>query len=95
MRRFSICFLLLFCSCGAGLTISFPKKFDYPKSIIDEIKNADCDGLKELQSGFKKSRKKISLFEIRKRDSLMYLRIGVYNAMIINNCNEKGFPFYF
>ena len=95
MRRFSICFLLLFCSCGAGLTISFPKKFDYPKSIIDEIKNADCDGLKELQSGFKKSRERISLFEKRKRDSLMYLRSGAYNAMIINNCKEKGLPFYF
>lgn len=95
MRRFSICFLLLFCSCGAGLTISFPNKFDYPKSIIDEIKNADCDGLKELQSGFKKSRERISLFEKRKRDSLMYLRSGAHNAMIINNCKEKGLPFYF
>ena len=95
MRRFSICFLLLFFSCGAGLTISFPKKFDYQKSIIDEIKNADCDGLKELQSGFKKSRERISFFEKRKRDSLMYLRSGAYNEMIINNCKEKGLPFYF
>jgi hypothetical protein len=95
MRRFSICFLLLFFSCGAGLTIYFPKIFDYPKSIIDEIKNADCDGLKELQSGFKKSRERISFFEKRKRDSLMYLRSGAYNAMIINNCKEKGLPFYF
>lgn len=37
----------MFCNFGAGLTISFPKKFDYTKSISVEIKSADCDGLKE------------------------------------------------
>jgi hypothetical protein len=89
MKRLSICLLLIFYSCSAGLTISFPKKFDYPQSIIEEIKNADCDCLKELRSNFKKSREKISFFEKRKRDSLMYLRSGAFNAMIINNCKEK------
>jgi hypothetical protein len=89
MKRLSIYLLLIFYSCSAGLTISFPKKFDYPKIIIEEIKNADCDGLKELQSKFIKSRKKISFFERRKRDSLFYLRIGASRAMLINNCKEK------
>jgi hypothetical protein len=89
MKRFSIYLLLIFYSCSAGLTISFPKKFDYPKSIIEEIKNTDCDGLKELQSKFKKSREKTSFFERRKRDSLMYLRSGLSRAMLINYCKEK------